>query len=114
MLTTASHTHLAALNGAVVLPDHARYDEARSSFNLLVDQYPGAVAFPATAADVVDAVRVAARAGLRVAPQATGHNQAPHGDMSELLLLNVSRLQDVHVDPAARQDRRGPPAGGPR
>ena len=108
MLTTASHTPLAdALDGAVVLPDDPRYDEARSSFNLLVDQYPAAVAHPTNARDVAAAVRLAQRMGLRVAPQATGHNQAPLGDMDDLLLLNVSRLQEVRVDPGARHVRVG-------
>ena len=107
MLTTASHNHLAALNGSVVLPTDPRYDEARSSFNLLVDQHPIAVAFPSTAEDVADAVKLARRAGLRVAPQATAHNQAPLGDMQDMLLLNVSRMQEVRVDPGARSVRVG-------
>src|SRR3954453_17691823 len=98
MLTTASRTPLAdALNGGVVLPDDPSYDDARSSFNLLVDQRPAAVAFPTDAREVADAVAYAQRAGLRVAPQATAHNQAPLGDMEDLLLVNVSRLQDVRV-----------------
>jgi FAD/FMN-containing dehydrogenase len=108
MTTIASHTHLTeTLNGAVVLPDDPRYDEARSSFNLLVDQRPAAVAFPSDARDVADAVAHAQHSGLRVAPQATAHNQAPLGDMEDLLLVNVSRLQDVHVDPGARSVRVG-------
>src|SRR3954452_20044657 len=108
MITTTSHTQLAdALKGAVVLPDDPRYDEARSSFNLFLDQRPAAVAFPSDARDVADAVRFADRHGLRVEPQATGHNQGPLGGMADTLLLNVSRLQEVHVDPAARRVRVG-------
>ena len=108
MLIDASRTPLAdALNRAVVLPDDPRYDEARSSFNLLVDQRPAAVAFPSDAREVADAVALAERLGLRVAPQATAHNQAPLGDMDDLLLVNVSRLQEVRVDPGARSVRVG-------
>src|SRR4051794_22082317 len=108
MLTTAPQTTIAdALDGAVVLPGDPRYDEARSSFNLLVDQRPAAVAFPSHARQVAEAVAFAERLGLRVAPQATAHNQAPLGDMEELLLVNVSRLQDVHVDPGAKSVRVG-------
>jgi FAD/FMN-containing dehydrogenase len=105
MLTTAPRTE--ALDGAVVFPDDPRYDEARSSFNLLVDQRPAAVAFPPDAAGVAEAVALAHRLGLRVAPQATAHNQAPLGDMEDLLLVNVSRLQEVRVDPGARSVRVG-------
>src|SRR4051794_32534875 len=108
MLTTAAHTPLSdALTTAVVLPSDPRYDQVRSSFNLLVDQRPAAVALPSDAREVAAAVALARRAGLRVAPQATGHNQAPLGDMEDLLLLNVSRLQEIRVDPAARSVRVG-------
>src|SRR3954452_8871634 len=108
MITTASRTPLAdALNGAVVLPDDPRYDDARSSFNLLVDQRPAAIAFPSDAREVAHAVALAERLGLRVSPQATAHNQAPLGDMDDLLLVNVSRLQEVRVDPGARRVRGG-------
>jgi FAD/FMN-containing dehydrogenase len=107
MATITSHTHLTEYNGAVVLPGDPRYDEARSSFNLLVDQRPAAVAFPSNAREVAEAVSYAQRHGLRVAPQATAHNQAPLGDMQDLLLVNVSRMQDVHVDPAAKSVRVG-------
>ena len=108
MLTSDTHIRLAdALDGAVVLPDDPRYDDARSSFNLAVDQRPAAVAFPTDARDVAQAVALADRLDLRVAPQATGHNQAPLGYMEDLLLLNVSRLQEVRVDPGARSVRVG-------
>ena len=107
-MLTSAHTELAeALSGGVVLPGDPGWDEARSGFNLLGDQHPAAVAFPVDAHDVAAAVNYARRAGLRVAPQATGHNQEPLGDMDGMLLLNVSRLQEVRVDPGARQVRVG-------
>ena len=65
------------------------------------------MAYPADARDVAAAVAYARRAGLRVAPQATAHNQGPLGGMELTLLLNVTGLQDVHVDPAARRVRVG-------
>ena len=76
-------------------------------FNLLLDQHPAAVAFPADAQDVAAAVAYARAAGLRVAPQATAHNQGPLGDLEDTLLLNVSALQEVRVDPGARRVRVG-------
>ena len=105
---TIVHSDLSeALTGTVVLPGDRAWDEARAGFNLLDDQHPAAVAFPADATDVAAAVAHARRAGLRVAPQATGHNQGPLGDLDGTLLLNVSRLQEVRVDPGARQVRVG-------
>jgi hypothetical protein len=105
---TSGHPALSeALTGAVLLPGDPGWDAARSGFNLLDDQHPAAVAFPADATDAAAAVGYAARAGLRVAPQATGHNQGPLGDLDGTLLLNVSRLQEVRVDPGARRVRVG-------
>ena len=105
---TSPHAALAdALPEAVALPYHQAYDHARSSFNLLVDQHPAAVVYPSDARDVAAAVAHARRTGVRVAPQATGHNQAPLGDMDGTLLVNVSRMQDVRIDTAARRVRVG-------
>jgi FAD binding domain-containing protein len=107
-MITATHTQLTeALTGAVVLPGDPDWDDARSAFNLLLDQHPAAVAFPANAEDVVAAVAYARAAGLRVAPQATAHNQGPLGDLDGTLLLNVSALQEVRVDPGAQRVRVG-------
>src|SRR3954452_23677839 len=103
-----THSPLAdRLRGPVVLPGDPGWDDARSAFNLLLDQHPAAVAFPADAQDVAAAVAYARRAGLRVAPQATAHNQGPLGDMEHTLLLNVGALQEVRVDPGARRVRVG-------
>jgi FAD/FMN-containing dehydrogenase len=92
---------------SLVLPGDPGWDDARSAFNLLLDQQPAAVAFPADADDVAAAVAYAREAGLRVAPQATAHNQGPLGSLENTLLLNVSRLQEVSVDPGARRVRVG-------
>jgi FAD/FMN-containing dehydrogenase len=92
---------------SLILPGHPTYGDARSAFNLLLDQYPAAVAFPADAEEVIAVVDYARMAGLRVAPQATGHNQGPLGSLENTLLLSVSKLQDVHVDPGAKRVRVG-------
>jgi FAD binding domain len=107
-MLTPTHSPLSeVLSGTVVLPGDPRWDESRSAFNLLLDQHPAAVAFPADADDVALAVTYARAAGLRVAPQATAHNQGPLGDLEDTLLLNVSALGEVHVDPGAKRVRVG-------
>ena len=62
-----------AVRGDVVAPGDDAYDGARLAWNLTADQRPAAVLLAEDAADVAAAVRSAAGAGLRVAPQATGH-----------------------------------------
>src|SRR5262245_27474123 len=91
-----------ALSATILLPGDPGWDEGRSGFNPLLDQHPAAIALPTIAKGVAEAVAYARRNGLRVAPQATGHNQGPLGDLSKALLLNVGGLQEVRVDPGAR------------
>src|SRR3954451_843318 len=107
MLTMTPSSLAESLTGPVILPGDPGWDDARSAFNLLLDQHPAAVAVPTDAADVAAAVAYAQRAGLRVAPQATAHNQGPLGGMEDALLLNVRALQEVRVDPGARRVRVG-------
>src|SRR2546423_5409337 len=93
------------LRGAAVRPGDAQWDTARQAFNLTVDQQPAAVAFPADAADVAAAIRYAREAGLRVAPQRTGHNAAPLGSLADTLLLRTDALHGVELDAERRTAR---------
>jgi hypothetical protein len=88
--------------GAVVLPGDEGYDAARSGFNLGLDQRPAAVAYPADANEVAALVRCARAAGLRIAPQSTGHNAGPLGDLRDTLLVKTSGLRGVEIDPVRR------------
>jgi quercetin dioxygenase-like cupin family protein len=95
------------MTGRVVAPGDRDWDVARQAFNLLVDQRPAAVAFPVDERDVIAAVRYAREHGLRVAPQATGHNAGPLGSLDDTLLVHVSQLGHVSIDAAARRVRVG-------
>ena len=98
---------LPSLTGTLLFPGDPDWDDARSAFNLLLDQHPAAVALPANADDVAAVVAYARDAGLRVAPQATAHNQGPLGTLENTLLVNVGALQEVRVDPGAQRVRVG-------
>ncbi len=93
--------------GRVVRPGDADWDAARSTFNLLIDQQPEAIAFPANEREVAAVVAEAAERGLRVAVQATGHNPGPLGSLEDTLILNTSALTGVAIDVAARRVRAG-------
>ncbi|WP_203582079.1 FAD-dependent oxidoreductase [Microbacterium hibisci] len=97
----------AALGARVHLPGDPGFDGARTPWNLAVAQHPFAVALPATAQDVVDAVRAATLAGLRIAPQSTGHAAGALAgtDLSHTLLLSLRELRGVEVDAQARTAR---------
>jgi len=91
-----------AVAGKVVLPEHARFDEARRAWNLAVDQQPAAVAFPESPQDVGAVVLFARECGLRVAAQGTGHSAGPLGSLQDTLLLKTERMRRVSIDPARR------------
>jgi hypothetical protein len=86
----------------ILTPSDDGWDDARKAWNLAVDQRPSAIARPASAAEVIDAVNFARRAGLRVAAQGTGHNAAPLGSLAGTLLIRTDRMRGVSIDAAAR------------
>jgi FAD/FMN-containing dehydrogenase len=91
--------------GAVHLPGDPGYDEARTPWNVAVDQRPAAVAYPASADEVSDIVRAAADARLRVAPQGTGHNAGPLGSLADAVLLRTSAMTGIEIDAERRVAR---------
>ncbi len=93
------------IDGDIVRPEDEGWDVARRAWNLALDQRPAAVAFPESAADVGEVVGYARAAGLRVAPQGTGHNASPLGDLSDTILLKTERMRGVTIDPEARTAR---------
>lgn len=101
--TTATRptTNLTAGSGTVHVAGHPGYDAARMPWNVAVDQRPAAVAEPKTAADVAAAVRSARRAGLRIAPQSTGHNAGPlaEQDLSDVMIIRTGGLDEITIDP---------------
>jgi hypothetical protein len=92
----------ARLEGDVLGPGDANWDESRLAWNLAVDQRPAAVAIPESAEDVAAVVEFARAEGLRVAPQGTGHNAGTLGDLSDTILLKTHRMRGVTIDPEAR------------
>ncbi|MGZ4448772.1 MAG: FAD-binding oxidoreductase [Nocardioides sp.] len=89
------------LDGRVHLPGDPGYDAARVAWNFAVDQRPAAVAVPRTAAEVGTVVRAAAAAGLRVAPQSTGHNAGPLAaqGLQDTVLVKMSEMGTAIADP---------------
>ena len=101
-------THLQDLvAGRVLYPGDDGWDAARQAFNVLIDQRPTAIVLPRDADDVAAAVRYAREHGLRIAPQATGHNAGPLESLEDTLLVHVSTLDEVTIDPDARRVRVG-------
>ena len=66
-----------------------------TAFSTNVELRAAAIAYPESVADVIEAVRYARDRGLKVAPQATGHNLGAHASLEDTVLVDVQRLQDV-------------------
>ncbi len=94
-------------DGAVHLPGDPGFDAARMPWNVAVDQRPAAVAFPRNAVQTAELVRAAAAAGLRVAPQSTGHGAGPLGRLDDVVVVRTSAMTDVGVDPVRQVARVG-------
>lgn len=101
--------HLRSLcGGAVHLPGDPLYDEARVPWNLHVDTRPAAVAYPAFPDEVAAVLRGAAAAGLKVAPQGTGHGAPPlAGRLGDAVLLRTSAMTELAIDAERRTARVG-------
>src|SRR5207249_940872 len=81
------------------------YDEVRRIHNALVDRRPALVARCRGAADVADAVKFARAAGLDISIRGGGHNVAGRAVVDGALMIDLSLMKGIHVDPNARTAR---------
>jgi FAD/FMN-containing dehydrogenase len=92
----------ATLKGTLVLPGDAGYDAARAVHNAMIDKRPAAIAQCAGADDVVRAIRYAREAGLATAVRGGRHNGGGFGTCDGGVVIDLSGLHAVDVDPATR------------
>jgi FAD/FMN-containing dehydrogenase len=90
------------LRGELLGPGDAGYEQARALWNGAVDTRPGLIARCSGTADVVAAIRHAADAGLLVAVRGGGHNVAGTASCDGGLVLDLSAMKGVRVDPDRR------------
>ena len=96
------------LEGQVILPDDAGYDDARTIWNAMIDKRPALIARCAGTSDVVQAVNFARDYGLPLAIRGGGHNIAGSALCDGGLVVDLSRMKEARVDPAATpRDHRG-------
>ncbi|MFI7067119.1 FAD-binding oxidoreductase [Kribbella sp. NPDC050124] len=89
-----------ALRGELVVPNHPDYDRVRRVYNGMIDRRPALIARCRGVADVVQTVRFAREHGLPVAIRGGGHSVAGHGTCDGGVLVDLSLMRDVRVDPA--------------
>jgi FAD/FMN-containing dehydrogenase len=89
----------------MIRPGDAGYDEARTTWALVADLRPAAIAFPTSVAEAAEVVRQATTDGMRVAPLGTGHNAYPLGDLSNTVLVRMSGLSAISLSPEDQSAR---------
>ena len=90
------------LAGRLVLPRQEEYGSARQVWNASHDHRPALIAQPLSVADAQAAVRFAGDRGLAVSVRGGGHNHAGYAVADGVLMLDLSALVSVRVDPARR------------
>lgn len=93
------------LRGPLFLPGDAGYDESRSLWNAMIDRRPALVARCSGVADVVEGVRFARERGLVLSIKGGGHNISGLAACDGGLMLDLSSMRGVWVDPVGRTAR---------
>jgi FAD/FMN-containing dehydrogenase len=91
--------------GTVLRPGDEEYDETCVVQNALIDRHPGLIVRCTGAADVIDAVNLAREHGLLTAVRGGGHSVAGHSICDAGLMIDLSPMRAVLVDPGARTVR---------
>jgi FAD/FMN-containing dehydrogenase len=95
----------ARIRGSVILPGDADYEEARKVYNGMIDKRPALIVRCVDVADVISAVNLARERGLTLAVRGGGHNGPGLGSCDDGLVIDLSRMRGVRVDPAQRTVR---------
>ena len=96
-----------ALPAGAILPGHAAYDEHRRSFNGMIDRRPVAIVPCASTADVVAAVRAARALDRPIAVRGGGHSVAGHGIADGAVVVSLTGMRQVEIDPVRRIAQAG-------
>jgi FAD/FMN-containing dehydrogenase len=99
--------HLAAalaerVAGEVITPEHPEYDSARRVWNGMIDKRPAAIARCIDADDIAAALRFATEHGLPIAVRGGGHNVAGTAVVDDGLVIDLSPMRGVHIDPSGQ------------
>jgi FAD/FMN-containing dehydrogenase len=101
--TVAATSELKSLvRGEVVQPDDPTYDEVRKVYNALVDRHPAVIVRCADVADVLSTVNFAREQKLPVSIRGGGHNVAGFAVNDDGVVIDLSPMKGMHVDPARR------------
>ena len=96
-----------SLSGELLRPDAAGYDEARQIYNGLFDKRPALIARPRDAVDVAALIVFAREGDLEISIRGGGHGIAGRAVADGALMIDLSLMKQVAIDPDARTARAG-------
>lgn len=98
----------ASLRGELLQPHDAGYDEARTVWNAMIDRHPALIARCLGAVDIINAVNFARTHNLIVSVRGGGHNVAGNAVCDDGLMVDLSPMKGIRVDPVRRTARVEP------
>ena len=98
----------ADFRGEVILPGDKNYDHMRKAWNGMIDRHPAMIAKCAGTSDIMKAVKFARENGLVVSVKGGGHNVAGNAVCDSGLMIDLSGMKSVRVDPARHTVRAEP------
>jgi hypothetical protein len=90
------------VRGELIKPGDAQYDEARKVYNSMIDKHPALIVRCADVADVIAGVEFARETGAPLAVRSGAHNAAGLGVVDDGIVLDLSPMKGIRVDPAQR------------
>jgi len=102
MMTAPTTMRIRGFRGDVIAADHDGYDDARAVWNGTVDRRPRLIARCSGTADVATAVRFARDRDLEIAVRGGGHNVAGTAVCDDGIVIDLSAMRAVSVDPVER------------
>lgn len=97
----------ASLRGTLIQPSDPGYDAARKVHNGMIDRHPRLIAKCANVSDVISAVNFGRENKLLVSVRCGGHNAAGSGVCDDGLVIDLSPMKDIRIDPGARTAQVG-------
>lgn len=98
----------ASFRGPSFCPGDQGYDAARKIHNAMIDRHPAIIAQCAGVADVIAAIKFAREQGVASSVRGTGHNVAGISLCDDGIVIDLSAMKGIHVNPAARTVRVEP------
>jgi FAD/FMN-containing dehydrogenase len=104
-VSTAVQELATTFSGRLIQPEDPLYADARLVFNGMIDRRPAIVAQCRGVADIAEAIKFARSNGLEIAVRGGGHNVGGRGTIDNGLVIDLSPMKGIYIDPVARRAR---------